>query len=50
MPHGVHIVDDFLEVEDICRVNWLSKSADHNTVEHIWDGLARALAQRNLSP
>lgn len=49
-PHRAHIVDDFLEEEDIRRMNWPAKSPDLNPIEHVWDGLGRAIARRNLLP
>ena len=45
--HRAQIVDDFLEERDIRRLDWPSRSPDFNPIEHVWDGLGRAIAQHN---
>ncbi|GFW33529.1 hypothetical protein TNCV_2210641 [Trichonephila clavipes] len=35
---GHHLVDGFLESEDIHRMDWLVKSPDLISVEHAWEG------------
>lgn len=49
-PHIAHIVDDFLEEKDIRRINGFTKSLDLNSVEQVWDGLGRAIADLKLPP
>lgn len=47
-PHRIHIVDNFLEDYIRC-VNWPSRSKDLKPIEYVWDGLNRAIEQRNLT-
>ncbi|GBN95070.1 Transposable element Tc1 transposase [Araneus ventricosus] len=49
-PHRALLVDEFLESEDIRRMDWSERSPDLNPIEHVWDALGRAIATRNLSP
>lgn len=37
-------VDDCLEEEDICCMDWLAKSLDLDPIEHVWDRRGRAIA------
>ncbi|GBN98117.1 Transposable element Tcb2 transposase [Araneus ventricosus] len=46
-PHRTLMVDEFLEREDIRRMDWPAKSPDLNPIEHVWDVLGRAIAIRN---
>ncbi|GBL93447.1 hypothetical protein AVEN_59656-1 [Araneus ventricosus] len=46
-PHGALLVDEFLESEDIHRMDWPARSPDLNPIEHVWDALGRAIATRN---
>ena len=43
-PH--HIVNDFLQDNDIARLVWLACSPDMNPIEHVWDRLKRAVYGR----
>ena len=45
-PHRARLVDDYLESEDIGRMDWPAKSPDLNLIEHAWDALGRAVAAR----
>ena len=49
-PHRAHLVDEFLESEDILRMDWPARSRDLNPIEHAWDALGRAIATRNPPP
>ncbi|GBM97580.1 hypothetical protein AVEN_249283-1 [Araneus ventricosus] len=46
-PHRALLVDEFLESEDIRRMEWPARSPDLNPIEHVWDALGRAIATRN---
>ncbi|GBN43854.1 hypothetical protein AVEN_10997-1 [Araneus ventricosus] len=49
-PHRALLVDQFLESEDIRRMDWPARSPDLNPIEHVWDALGRAIATRNPPP
>ncbi|GBO45676.1 hypothetical protein AVEN_130191-1 [Araneus ventricosus] len=49
-PHRALLVDQFLESEDIRRMDWPATSPDLNPIEHVWDALGRAIATRNSPP
>ncbi|GBO25667.1 Transposable element Tcb2 transposase [Araneus ventricosus] len=49
-PHRALLVDEFLESEDIRRMDWPDRSPDLNPIEHVWDALGRAIATRNPPP
>ncbi|GFV60143.1 transposable element Tcb1 transposase [Trichonephila clavipes] len=40
-PHRANIVDEFLQSEDIIRLNWPANSPDLNPIGHVWDMLGR---------
>ncbi|GFV28103.1 hypothetical protein TNCV_677911 [Trichonephila clavipes] len=42
-----HLVDEFLESEDIRRMDWPVRSPDLILIQHAWDALGRAIAARN---
>ncbi|GFS71300.1 transposable element Tc1 transposase [Trichonephila clavipes] len=46
MPHRVHLMDEFLESEDIRLVVWSTRSSDLNPTEHAIDDLGRAIETR----
>ncbi|GBM82052.1 hypothetical protein AVEN_224072-1 [Araneus ventricosus] len=46
-PHRALLVDEFLESEDIRRMDWPARSPDLNPIEHVWDALRRVIATRN---
>ncbi|GBN58365.1 Transposable element Tc1 transposase [Araneus ventricosus] len=46
-PHRALLVDEFLESEDIRRMDWPARSPDLNPIEHVWDALGRTIATRN---
>jgi hypothetical protein len=41
-----HVVNDFLQDNDIARLVWLACSPDMNPIEHVWDRLKRAVYGR----
>ncbi|GBM64168.1 Transposable element Tcb2 transposase [Araneus ventricosus] len=49
-PHRALLVDEFLESEDIRRMDWPARSPDLNPIEHVWDALGRAIATRHPLP
>ncbi|GBN89302.1 hypothetical protein AVEN_263296-1 [Araneus ventricosus] len=49
-PHRALLVDEFLESEDIRRMDWTARSPDFNPIEHVWDALGRAIPTRNPLP
>ncbi|GFW93764.1 uncharacterized protein TNCV_4220451 [Trichonephila clavipes] len=49
-PHRVNIVDEFLQSEDITRMDWPAYSPDLNPIEIVWDRLGRRTAARQPPP
>ena len=45
-PHREHVVNDFLQDNDIARLEWPACSPDMNPIEHFWDVLKRAVYGR----
>ncbi|GFU54785.1 DDE_3 domain-containing protein [Trichonephila clavipes] len=43
-PHRANVVDEFLQSEDITRMDWPTYSPDWNPIEHVWDMLGRRIA------
>ncbi|GFX02021.1 transposable element Tcb2 transposase [Trichonephila clavipes] len=48
--HRTVAAKQFLESEDIERMDWPARSPDLNPIEHVWDFLGRRLAARTLPP
>ncbi|GFV32871.1 transposable element Tc3 transposase [Trichonephila clavipes] len=48
--HRTVAAEQLLESEDIERMDWLARSPDLNTIEHVWDFLGRRLVARTLPP
>ncbi|KFM62253.1 Transposable element Tc3 transposase, partial [Stegodyphus mimosarum] len=48
--HRTVAAEQFLESEDIERMDWPARSPDLNPIEHVWDFLGRCLAARTLPP
>ncbi|GFY21723.1 transposable element Tcb2 transposase [Trichonephila clavipes] len=46
-PHRAHTIDEFLENEDICWIDWPAKSSDPNPIEHVGHALGSESATRN---
>ena len=49
-PHRAEVVQNFLQQSDIARMQWPAMSPDMNCIEHAWDMLKRAIAQRPHPP
>ncbi|GBM53287.1 hypothetical protein AVEN_52312-1 [Araneus ventricosus] len=49
-PHRALLVDEFIESEDISRMDWPGRSPDLNPIENVCDALGRAIATRNPPP
>lgn len=45
-PHRAHLVNEFLQDNDIARLEWPACSPDMNPIEHAWDMLKRAVYGR----
>ncbi|GFT32584.1 transposable element Tc3 transposase [Trichonephila clavipes] len=45
-PHRANIVDEYLQSEDITRMDWPAYSPDLNPIEHVLDMLGRLIAAR----
>ncbi|KFM60351.1 Transposable element Tcb2 transposase, partial [Stegodyphus mimosarum] len=46
-PNKALPVDEFLEKEDICQIDWPARSPDLNLIQHVWDAVGRATATCN---
>ncbi|GFW47960.1 transposable element Tcb2 transposase [Trichonephila clavipes] len=49
-PYHANIVDEFLQSEDITRMDWPAYSPDLNPIEHVCDMLVRRIAARQPLP
>ena len=45
-PHRAYVVNDFLQDNDIARLEWTACSPDMNPIKHAWDILKRAVYGR----
>ncbi|UYV80547.1 hypothetical protein LAZ67_19000535 [Cordylochernes scorpioides] len=49
-PHRARLVNEYLQSENIRRMDWPARSPDLNPIEHVWDALGRRIGARHLSP
>ncbi|GFT93296.1 transposable element Tcb1 transposase [Trichonephila clavipes] len=49
-PHRANIVDEYLQLEDITRMDCPADSPDLNPIEHVWDMHGRRIAVRQPLP
>ncbi|GFX09390.1 hypothetical protein TNCV_4697771 [Trichonephila clavipes] len=46
--YRAHLVNEFLESGDICRLDWPFRSPDLIPIEHAWDALGMPTATHTL--
>ncbi|GFV20304.1 DDE_3 domain-containing protein [Trichonephila clavipes] len=44
-PHRALLVDELLESDDTCRLDWPARYPDFNPIEHIWDDVGKGNSQ-----
>ncbi|UYV77443.1 hypothetical protein LAZ67_15001039 [Cordylochernes scorpioides] len=49
-PHRARVVNEYLQSENIRRMDWPARSPDLNPIEHVWDALGRRIGARHPSP
>ncbi|UYV73095.1 hypothetical protein LAZ67_10001806 [Cordylochernes scorpioides] len=49
-PHRARLVNEYLQSENIRRMDWPARSPDLNPKEHVWDALGRRIGARHPSP
>ena len=49
-PHTARIVQEYLEMEGIERLDWPSRSPDLNPIEHMWNELQIRISARHVQP
>ncbi|UYV60867.1 hypothetical protein LAZ67_1002641 [Cordylochernes scorpioides] len=48
-PHRARLVNEYLQSENIRRMDWPARSPDLNPIEHVWDVLGRRIGARHPS-
>ncbi|UYV66921.1 Transposase [Cordylochernes scorpioides] len=49
-PHRARLVNEYLQSENIRRMDWPARSPDLNPIERVWDALGRRIGARHPSP
>ncbi|GFY28246.1 transposable element Tc3 transposase [Trichonephila clavipes] len=49
-PHRANKLDEYLQSEDITRMDWQAYSPDLNPIEYVWGMLGRRIAARQPLP
>ena len=49
-PYRAKLVDEYLQSEDIHRLEWPAMFPDFNPIDHVRDALGRAIAARKPAP
>ncbi|UYV84124.1 K02A2.6-like [Cordylochernes scorpioides] len=49
-PHRARLVNEYLQSENIRRMDWPARYPDLNPIEHVWDALGRRIGARHPSP
>ncbi|UYV83652.1 hypothetical protein LAZ67_23001896 [Cordylochernes scorpioides] len=49
-PNRARLVNEYLQSENIRRMDWPARSPDLNPIEHVWDALGRRIGARHPSP
>ncbi|UYV72833.1 hypothetical protein LAZ67_10000923 [Cordylochernes scorpioides] len=48
-PHRARLVNEYLQSDNIRRMDWPARSPDLNPIEHAWDALGRRIGARHPS-
>ena len=49
-PHRAAVVNDFLQHQQVVRMDWPANSPDLSPIEHLWDVLGRAIRRNHPPP